>query len=735
MILFKKDWIRYPRAIVDYSTKNESFKRMVRLYREMGVDNCLFPLTLMQPELQGVDPHSAILSDETKLKIGMECQYNIWYFLREVVKIPPIAGPHPISYKANRGNLGLTWGFLNNIDCALIQPRQTGKSVSTDCLMVWVLYIGATNTKINMITKDHVLRTKNVERLKKIRDLLPPYLISISNKDTDNQTDLTCKDLDNAYITGVGQTSESAANNLGRGLTSPVSHIDEGPFIRFIGTTIPAALASGTQARAEAAMYNRPYGNIFTTTAGKKDDRDGKYMYNLIHGGAPWNEIFLDAKDKAELFELVKRNGSGRKRLLNITMSHRQLGYTDEWLYNAIVETGATDDEANRDFFNIWTSGTESSPLSIELNELIKDSEIDPVWSEISKDSYITRWYVTKEELERLVKETHFIIGLDTSDAIGRDSIGLIIMDSRDLSVVGGATINETNLIRFSKYLADLLIKYSNTILIPEKKSSAQAIIDSLIIHLVRANIDPFKRIYNRVVDNHRENPKEYEEIQTPMNKRNNAFYDKWKKVFGFNTTGQSRELLYGTVLQNTAKSSGHLVKDRQLSTEIRGLVVKNGRIDHSSDTHDDMVIAWMMASWMLTHSKNLSFYGINTNAIMAKTGQTQGYSIEQQIEMEEQNMIREEMEDIFDELCKTKDEYMVTLYENRLLALNKRMKVGDLDAISIDALLSQANEKRDQEIRRKAIDQRRKDNSTPGFKIKSLGRQQRSYNENVTSY
>lgn len=219
-ILFQNDWLRFPTAIADYATTNKSFLRMASLYRQMGVQNCLWPLALLNPAIQGLDPHGDDLTEEQKTAIGIECKYNIWYFLREVVRIPPTAGPRPIPYIANRGNLALTWTFINNIDIALIQPRQTGKSVSTDCVMVWMLYIGASNTKINMITKDHTLRTANVERLKGIRDYLPGYLIDKTSKDSDNQTGLTYNAKNNDYVAGVGQTSESAANNLGRGLAS-----------------------------------------------------------------------------------------------------------------------------------------------------------------------------------------------------------------------------------------------------------------------------------------------------------------------------------------------------------------------------------------------------------------------------------------------------------------------------------------------------------------------------------
>ena len=709
MILFEQDWSRFPTAIADYQTQNQSFLRMVSLYRDMGVKNCLFPLALIQPELQGIDPYDPELPDETKVKIGLECRYNPWYYLREVTRIKPVSSNHMIPYKANRGNLALTWLFLCHIDVALIQPRQTGKSVSTDCISNWVMYIGAVNTVMNLITKNHVLRTKNVERLKAMRDLMPSYLIPMTSRDTDNQTELTCRSLGNSYLTAVAQTSESAANNLGRGLTSPIFHVDEGPFIRFIGVTLPAALAAGTAAREEAELYNRPYGNIFTTTAGRLDDRDGRYMYDMIHGGSVWNEIFLDCQDRHQLKELIGKNCSGRKVIVNATFSHRQLGYTDEWLYNSIAETNATEEEANRDFFNIWTSGSQRSPLSIELNERIRNSEMDPKHHDITPSGYIIRWYIPENQLEYQIKHHQWALGIDTSDAIGRDAIALIFSDLSDFSTVATVTLNETNLIKVALFISYLLVRFENTTLIIERKSSAQAIIDSLLIELPKNKIDPFRRIYNTIVDHHHERPREYAEIQLPMHRRGAGFYDRYKKTFGFNTTGSSRDVLYSAVLQNAAKEAGHVVRDRTLSSEIRGLVEKNGRIDHANSSHDDHVFAWLLNQWLLTHSRNLSFYGINTRQLLSNARyKEQSMTPEQEYHQFEQKQLRDEIDQIIEALSQQHDEYKVAQLETRLMSISQRIEVDDTDRVSIDQMIQEAKEAREMAQRKRQLEQRR---------------------------
>ena len=697
MILFESDWGLYPHAIADTKTTNTSFIRQAQVYKKMGVRNHMFLLALLQPELQGVDPHDPNLTLDQKAMIAMEVQNNPWYYFREVVRLPAVAGTRPVRFIANRGNIAVYWSFFNNIDCANIQPRQTGKSASTDCLMDWVIYIGAKNTMVTMITKDDSLRKANVERLKSIRDLLPKYLVTITARDADNQNELTCKLHDNKYVTGVAQNSESAANNLGRGLTSPILHLDEGPFINFVGTSLPAALTAGNAARAEAEKFGRPYGNIFTTTAGKKDDRDGRFMYNLIHGGAEWSEHYYDAPDKKTLVDMLTKNMSGKKLLVNITMSHRQLGYTDEWLYKSMAENATDGDKADRDFLNIWTSGSQRSPLKTALLEKIFRSDQEPVYTTISQNGYLLRWYVPEWEVESGLAEGHYVWGLDTSDAVGRDTIALVLTDVRDLSVVAAGTFNETNLMNFAAFMVELLVKFLNTTLIIERKSSAPAIIDYMLLKLPAMGLDPFKRIFNKVVDKGREDEDAFNEIQRGFESRNNVFYDRRKAAFGFVTNAENRTVLYTTVLQNAAKNAGQLVRDRALSAEIRGLVEKNGRIDHDASGHDDHVIAWLLTHWLLTHGRNLAHYGIRSSEVMCDiNGEGSQLTDSEVLERERQASYLTEIEELLDKLKESSDEMSIAKYEHRLRVLSLRIDGGSSETSStLDALIVAATEER----------------------------------------
>lgn len=697
MICFHEDWAKYPDAIPHLSTNNKSFLNLAKLYRDMGKKNAYFLLALHQPELQHLDPHSDDLTEDEKFKIAVECKYNIWYFLREVIRVP--GGDHGVPLRANRGNIALVWLHICNIDVALIQPRQTGKSVSTDGIMLWLLYFGNYNKTIGLITKDHSLRVGNVERLKKFRQLLPGYLYSVDRSDTDNQIELTNIKMKNKYETAVAQNSEMMANNVFRGKTLPTIQCDEGPFIPWISITLPAALAATTEASQQAAKEGKPHGNIFTTTAGKKDDRDGKYMYSLIHNGLPWTEDLLDLKDKVQLREFILANvhsdENGVKRILvNCTFNHRQLGFTDDWLYERIGKAGGTEEQINRDWFNVWTSGTQNSPLSIKLNEIIKNSVREPIRTEFTKEGYAIRWYAEPSVLA----SGHYFMGLDTSEALGgtNDDIAMVLVDIRDMSVVAQMAINETNLFNFANWLALFLIDHTTVTLIPERKSSATSIIGTMCLILQRYGVDPFERIFNHIVQDQHQHPEKFKEIQQSLSRRSELFYDDLVKYFGFVTGANNRDELYGNTLQNAAKQAGHLVRDKTLVTQITGLVVKKGRIDHTSSGHDDSVIAWLLTHWLATQGRYLEYYGVDTRQLMKFVTEETRTMTEREVKVREnQAKIKQEIEELVQRLGKGSGEIEQMRIEHRLRFLYPQVTWTEGSYQNVDELLRSIKDQR----------------------------------------
>lgn len=705
MIRFLDEIRGYPTAVIHRTTKNTSFLTLAEKFKMMGVKNYFFHCLLLDPELANYDPYDDNLPEVIIGRMVKECKNNPWYFFRECLRIPAQGSPMPKMFRANRGNIALIWSFLCHIDPFLIQPRQTGKSVSVDGLMSYLLYIAGMNARINMLTKDNELRVANVSRLKVIRELLPRWAQLRDKSDSDNTVEIVCTRNGNRYSTAVSQNSEASALNVGRGLTAPLAYIDEGPFINYIDQTIPAMLTAGNAAREEAKEYGYPYGTIFTTTAGKKDSRSGKYMYDIITGAMGWTEKLYDAVNEEELHRIVRANSRENKLMVNITMSHRQLGYTDEWLLENMRVTHSVGEAAERDYFNRWTAGGLYSPLPTIINERIRNSCKEALFTEIHAKGYMLRWYVPENQITNIMSTRKVVMAVDMSDALGgtRDGCSVVFVDSTDLSVLAAANLNKSNLIELTAYIADLMIKYENVILVPERRSQGQTLIDMLLIRLPARGIDPFRRIYSVIVDDKALYPEEYKTITGNVGARSSVFYERVKGKFGFVTSGSgshSRNKLYVDALNVAARYGSDRVYDRELVDQITGLVSKNGRIDHSEDGHDDMVIAWLLATWFLTSSKNLQFYGITNplgNAIEFNPDKPvkKNLSREERYEDEVQKRLKTEIEGLLKQLSETEDDMILLKIEHRIRVLDSRLKEDYSETSSIDGLISQIGDER----------------------------------------
>ena len=719
MVLYLEDWLRYPSAKPNYDTKNESYLKLAGTYYAMGVKNYAFMLALHDQSLKDVDPFSPFLTELEMVKIAIECKINPWYYFREIAKVPARSGSDAVPLLANRGNIALYWCFFNHVMTYLVQIRQTGKSISTDVLDSYLLNIRCRGTTINLLTKDNPLRSENIQRLKDIIDEMPFYLKQRSKKDLDNTELINISSLGNWYKAHLPQKAKKFALNTGRGMSSPIFRVDEGPFQANIEISLPAALAAGVAMRNKARANNEPYGTTLTTTAGKKDDPDGRYFYQQICAAAEWTEKFFDAKDATELEVMIRAVSRGLKEKMrvgdevirgefavNITMNHRQLGYDDAWLLTALEETKSVGDAADRDFFNRWTSGSLSSPLSIQQMEIIRGSQKEPLYVEDCKIGSFRvpcRWYIPKDSIEMYMAKNSSILSADTSDGAGGDDISLSLTDVKTGMLIASFNVNQVNLLAFSEWVCERwIIQCPNVTLIPERRSSAIALIDHLLLILPDRGIDPFKRIFNRIVNDPDENKTAFEEIKLPLSRRPHDIYVRYKKAFGWATSGggmTSRSDLYSTTLISAARNCGHMVNDKTTIDQILSLETRNGRVDHAPGEHDDAVIGWLLGHWMLTKAKNLLHYGIQVTDILSRNrgGSENGGVLTK--EQRDQILYRDKIKELLGKLEQEQSEIISMKIENELRFYNSKLIIEENEVLSLDELIAKTKETKKQSI------------------------------------
>lgn len=700
MVLHEQDMHKWPDAIYDTSTTNTSFLKYARTLRLMGVKNYRWCLVLLNPELRGVNPFDPTLDAVTRLNIWQECHDNPIYLLREVARVK--GGP----YIANRGNMALMWLFLNHIDLFLIQPRQTGKSVGVDFLMIWLLYFKLYDTTVQMITKDSSLRTDNITRIKGFIEEMPSYLFVHSKGDPDNQDSLGYETRKTHYRAKVPRGSINDADKVGRGATSEIIQFDEPPYQSHIQTIMTAALGATTDARERAKRNGTPYGILYTTTAGKIDSRDGGYVYKVLQDAAPWTEHYYDAGDQKTLEAIICNRIASPAPLVNITLSHRQLGKTDEWLWETMARNKAFGEAADRDYLNRWTNGTASNPINAKMLAKVNGSLMEPLHVETTPDLYSINWYIPQNEIASYMANNHTIIGNDTSDAIGRDGIDMVITDIKTMMPIATGTYNSTSIPRWTAFFGNLMVRFPKAIWIPERKSSAQAIIDGVVEILDAAGINPYERIYNRFVQEKEQFSDEYQRTRNPRSR--SVLYESHKNAFGFNTTGKSRDLLYVQVLNTILDDAATGIKDAKIIGEMSGLVVKNGRIDHAAGSHDDAVVSYLLTGFFLTYGKHLEEYGIDWKDVRSsvQNNREEVRTVAEQMQDQRNNQTRARIEELIETIKNETSEYALIRAEQEIRYLTSTIKGGEFTAETVQELLENVKKSRSNGMRNASMSQ-----------------------------
>lgn len=697
MVLYDSDFKKYG-VYVHVNTRNHSFLRLSGIYKKMGIKNHKFLLALHNPNLAHIDPHDPDLGPEIIAMISEEIAVNPWYYFREIARAPSISGHEVRRFQGNRGNIAMLWLFFNHITTYLVQIRQTGKSFSMGTLARFLLNGGSVNTEMNLLTKDRKLRTSTVNLIKNMEGVLPDYLKMTRKSDPDNGEWLGVGYFNNTLKTHIGPASAEHADNVARGLTSPIFFIDEFPYIYNIETILPVALAAGGAARDAAKRTGSYWGTLFTTTASTTATKSGKYAHKIYKRYAPWTERFLDAKDPEDLKRIIRLNSPGTDKKDNVGVrvffNHRQLGYTDEWLKEKIREAEAEGEKIETDFLGIWVTGDKESALDVRLLDLVKSSIKPEICTTISDYGYVTRWYITEDEIEYYKENKHVILGLDTSDAVGKDDIGFVLRDVKTGRTIATGAYNETNIITFSKWLVDFIKSFKKILVIIERKSSGVAIIDYLVELLPLEGIDPYKVLFNWVVDEAQINPKRFDLLKTPLDRRSSRDHENLRKEIGYATSGagrSSRDNLYGALL-SAVKYTGRHVFDRNLAEQIIRLRVKQGRIDHRSGEHDDLVIAWLLTYYVLTKGRNLEFYGIEKRHVLASVleEKVNNKDLEYNQKVREQEELRDAINILLDYLKNEENDNRAAIIQNRINMLKKDIDHTIIKSLNIEAMIDE---------------------------------------------
>lgn len=596
-----------PRMRVYYqmSTNNKSFLNMHYYLKSIGIKNNKFMLTLLDPDLDGIDPFDRTLPPVYKQKILREVMYNYWYFLREVVRIPDQGSTSGgARYRLDRGNLALNFCMMLNLNIFLELPRQQGKTISALCRYLWVFNFGTTNSEMVFLNKKMDDSKLNLARMKEIRSALPSYLQMIQLVTPDGKivkkpnTVETLEHVSNGnkIKTVPSARSKAAAASLLRGRTIPIIYADEWAFTPYneiiYVNTIPAWKTASMNAR----KNNAPYGITITTTPGFLQDEAGKYAWDMKESATPFTELWYDMNYN-ELMNYI--NANNRSSFIYIRYTYQQLGRSEQWFSEICRDMQNKWADIRREVLLEWANGVENSPFTQEDLEIVEQLTKTPIKQVLLMNKYTVNIY-KQVDINRYPP----IIGVDVSGGYNRDSSAISIINSYDTKLFADLNCNYISTFDLAQCIYELVTNYMpNAVVNVERNGGYGA---SVVRKLMNSKIK--RNLYFEIKDKVIEERQEVDHIYKTKRKT---------KVYGLDSSKKIRELLMELLRERMEYHKDKFVSPYILA-ELKGLeITKTGKIDHSINTHDDQIFSYLMALYVWYYGKNLTEnFGIRKSTI-----------------------------------------------------------------------------------------------------------------------
>lgn len=574
------------------TTKNKSFLDMYHYLQSIGIKNCGFMLTLIDPDLDGIDPHDPSLNMYYKQKVFRECLCNYWYFIREVVRLPS-SGAKPVMYELTRGNLALNFCQCLNFNIFFELPRQRGKTVSAAIRYLYIYNFGTTNSKMAFLHKNNDGAKDNLQTIKDIRDLLPPYLIMKErvlpdgkiDRGKNNTNEITNPYNNNNIKTFASATNKARAASLLRGKTLTIMWYDEYAFLPFNDTIYMNAAPAFKTASMNAKKNNAPYGILITTTPGFMTTPEGQEAYKTKEMATKFSESWYD-KNYKELMEII--NANTKSDFVYIKFTYQQLGCSEEWFNEICKLLKNSWSDIRREILLEWSTGVDNSPFKEEDLDAIANLIKEPI-----SVVYLLGKYRFETYLQADTRTYPALIGVDVSGGYKQDSSTITVIDSLTTKTLGCLNCNYISTLDLARCIEFIVKNWMpNAIVNVERNGGYGATVIAKLLKMgLKKNL--YYEIKDQVVEERQDGVHAYKQkIRT--------------KVYGLTSTKAIRQLLIDILIERVENH-----KDKFISpiiyNELLGMEIKrNGKVEHSAATHDDQVFSMLMALYMWYEGTNM---------------------------------------------------------------------------------------------------------------------------------
>lgn len=578
----------------DYQTKNKSFLKVCKILKDEGIVNFAFPLMTYDKDLIGIDPYSDEVKNNIRLqlKITNEVANNMWYFLREVVRVPNPGASIP--FGLHRGNLAMLFCLNCNFNTYVELPRQHYKTYSAVVYYAWVNMYKARNYNMIFTHKAYADTVENLRRLKQLLDpdngCLPEYLLAPLGKNDKNNENEFIIASNNNRIKVVGPANDTAgADKAGRGSTVPLIWLDEIAFLKYNETMMGAMVPAFSTASAAARENGTPYSILLTTTPSSLDIPEGKFVHDtLIEQAMDFDEKMYDyyfERGLDWLAEFVSNNSNNY--FVVVKFSYKQLGKSDAWLQEQLRKMNNNMTLVKRELLLEWTYSSDDSLLDEEtLNTIAKYADRDYVAKLLILDKYML-YYIRQPSN---IFKKNYVISMDIAGGLGRDKTAITIIDPKDNLPTAVMYSNKMTVVDLVDVTCELLDRYFPMgIVVPELNYSGNTFME-LMLKKGKYNSNLFYTIKETKAE------RIIQEDRDIFAKAKKKYIRKEKRVYGINTTAATRKIMVEDILFNLINNKPESFNNRDIFKELKTLErKKTGKIEHSDSGHDDILMSYLI--------------------------------------------------------------------------------------------------------------------------------------------
>lgn len=603
----------------DFGTKNQSFLQTAAELKALGIKHWYFMLEVKYPQLgvQDIDPYDQKITKENQGKIHIESKANLWFWLREVARIPAQGAPQPFLVGLTRASCAATWCYLHNIDFMLCQPRQTWKTTIVLLLITYAFIYELKNVTIPFMHLKEADTLRNAEMLREYITTLPPYMNPwYGKKQLPGLKSLKYEEHGTSIKILSSAESEVKAKDKMRGMTLFVGMIDEWEYLNYISNVISGAGPAMNSGRRIAEQTGGRACMMLLSTPGDLETQTGKEAQHMIDQTPPFSEQFYDftPEDIKTHFEGVQREGEDGKpeqiTMVYIEFNYKQLRKDERWReaeFRLAQQTNKLAEYRRGVLLERFRGG---DAVLFDQKDIDYISEHVKQWS---YDIFLRKkfhLYCYKHSIVTpdIVSNTPYfdinipyLIGIDVAAGGDGDNTAICVVHPYTLEVVAELQSPYCGLIDLMRIITDMAKIIPKGIFCVETNSVGKAIVDFVqetgLEH--RFYYDPKMDMAKNAI-----------EVKDPMEAL--KMKAKKKQYIGTYVTPAVRNNMMD-LLKRHVKDYKHLLVTKMLSRDILNLVKgRNGKIEAAEGEHDDMVMAYLHTLYVLYYGRDISRFGID---------------------------------------------------------------------------------------------------------------------------